>query len=96
MLVSELVAWTCVHEFAAVAAFFAVVGLVGVDAAFVVVVVAVVEYVVEHVVVVVVVVVATSPDIFSDFFYFIPHLATVFMSYNYLELLGLGLAHLNY
>ena len=55
VLVSELVAWTCVHEFAAVAAFFAVVGLVGVDAAFVVVVV--VEYVVEHVVVVVVVVV---------------------------------------
>ena len=60
MLVSELVAWTCVHEFAAVAAFFAVVGLVGVDAAFVVVVVVVVEYVVvvvehvvEHVVVVV-------------------------------------------
>jgi hypothetical protein len=48
------------------------------------------------VVVVVVVVVATSPDIFSDFFYFIPHLATVFMSYNYLELLGLDLAHLNY
>lgn len=44
----------------------------------------------------VVVVVATSPDIFSDFFYFIPHLATVFMSYNYLELLGLDLAHLNY
>ena len=46
--------------------------------------------------VVVVVVVATSPDIFSDFFYFIPHLATVLMSYNYLELLGLDLAHLNY
>ena len=56
VLVSELVAWTCVHEFAAVAAFFAVVGLVGVDAAFVVVVVVVVEYVVEHVAVVVVVV----------------------------------------
>ena len=59
------------------------------------------------VVIVVVVVVATSPklhlgpspNVFSDFFYyfyFIPHLATVFMSYNYLELLGLDLAHLNY
>ena len=60
VLVSELVAWTCVHEFAAVAAFFAVVGLVGVDAAFVVVVVVVVEYVVEHVVVVVVVVVVVE------------------------------------
>ena len=66
VLVSELVAWTCVHEFAAVAAFFAVVGLVGVDAAFVVVVVVVVEYVVEHVVVVVVVVVVEHVAVWED------------------------------